>query len=44
MGTAYGTDPIGEIGVHHPREILRIERDYSAGELPQCENFNQSAG
>ncbi|KAI0638847.1 Golgin subfamily A member 7/ERF4 family-domain-containing protein [Trametes polyzona] len=33
--SAYGTDPIGQIGVHHPREIVRIERDYSGGELPQ---------
>ncbi|KAH9921332.1 Golgin subfamily A member 7/ERF4 family-domain-containing protein [Fomitopsis serialis] len=32
---AYGTEPIGQIGLHHPREIVRIERDYSAGELPQ---------
>ncbi|KAI0327997.1 hypothetical protein GY45DRAFT_1347452 [Cubamyces sp. BRFM 1775] len=32
---AYGTEPIGQIGVHHPREIVRIERDYSGGELPQ---------
>ncbi|EMD41391.1 hypothetical protein CERSUDRAFT_42545 [Gelatoporia subvermispora B] len=33
--SAYGTDPIGQIGVHHPREIVRIERDYTGGELPQ---------
>ncbi|PFH50726.1 hypothetical protein AMATHDRAFT_144367 [Amanita thiersii Skay4041] len=33
--TAYGTSPIGHIGVHHPREILRIERDYSGGEVIQ---------
>ncbi|KZT68784.1 hypothetical protein DAEQUDRAFT_691874 [Daedalea quercina L-15889] len=32
---AYGTPPVGQIGLHHPREIVRIERDYSAGELPQ---------
>ncbi|KAI0656783.1 Golgin subfamily A member 7/ERF4 family-domain-containing protein [Cubamyces menziesii] len=32
---AYGTEPTGQIGVHHPREIVRIERDYSGGELPQ---------
>ncbi|OSX68061.1 hypothetical protein POSPLADRAFT_1177077 [Postia placenta MAD-698-R-SB12] len=32
---AYGTPPVGQIGVHHPREVVRIERDYSAGELPQ---------
>ncbi|EIW86325.1 hypothetical protein CONPUDRAFT_44902, partial [Coniophora puteana RWD-64-598 SS2] len=25
----------GHIGVHHPREMFRIERDYSGGELPQ---------
>jgi len=23
----FGTDAVGEIGVHHPREIIRIERD-----------------
>ncbi|KAF8308440.1 hypothetical protein DL93DRAFT_2159016 [Clavulina sp. PMI_390] len=34
-GSAFGTDPVGEIGVHYPREILRVERDYSAGEIPQ---------
>ncbi|KAJ8520360.1 hypothetical protein ONZ45_g2816 [Pleurotus djamor] len=33
--SAYGTRPIGQIGVHHPREILRIERDYTGGELTQ---------
>ncbi|KAL5535065.1 hypothetical protein ACEPAF_3158 [Sanghuangporus sanghuang] len=33
--SAFGTDPIGHIGVHHPREIVRIERDYSGGDLPQ---------
>ena len=33
--SAFGTDPIGQIGVHHPREIIRIERDYSAGDLAQ---------
>lgn len=32
---AYGTDPVGQIGVHHPREVVRVERDYSGGELPQ---------
>ncbi|CCL99635.1 uncharacterized protein FIBRA_01655 [Fibroporia radiculosa] len=32
---AFGTPPVGQIGVHHPREIVRIERDYSGGELPQ---------
>jgi hypothetical protein len=35
MESVFGTDAVGEIGVHHPREIIRIERDYSAGELPQ---------
>lgn len=33
--SAYGTPPVGQIGVHHPREIVRIERDYAAGELTQ---------
>lgn len=33
--SVYGTDPIGHIGEHHPREIIRIERDYSGGELVQ---------
>ncbi|THU87763.1 hypothetical protein K435DRAFT_335492 [Dendrothele bispora CBS 962.96] len=33
--TAYGTPPAGQIGVHHPREILRVERDYTGGELIQ---------
>ncbi|PCH33109.1 hypothetical protein WOLCODRAFT_63075, partial [Wolfiporia cocos MD-104 SS10] len=32
---AYGSSPVGQIGKHHPREIVRIERDYSGGELPQ---------
>lgn len=32
---AYGTDPIGTIGLHHPREIVRVERDYEHGELCQ---------
>lgn len=35
INSAYGTDPIGQIGVHHPREIIRVERDYSGGELIQ---------
>ncbi|KAJ3551180.1 hypothetical protein NM688_g4858 [Phlebia brevispora] len=35
IDAAYGTDPIGYIGVHHPREIIRIERDYSGGETVQ---------
>ncbi|KAG6333437.1 hypothetical protein ID866_5651 [Astraeus odoratus] len=33
--TAYGTPPVGHIGVHHPREIVRIERDYATGEVVQ---------
>jgi len=33
--SAYGTRPVGHIGVHHPREIVRIERDYVGGELIQ---------
>lgn len=33
--SAYGTLPVGQIGVHHPREIVRIERDYGGGELTQ---------
>lgn len=32
---AFGTAPVGQIGVHHPREIVRVERDYSGGELIQ---------
>jgi len=32
---AYGTAPIGHIGIHHPREILRVERDYTGGEVIQ---------
>jgi len=27
--------PVGHIGVHHPREIIRIERDYASGEVVQ---------
>ncbi|KAJ7151628.1 Golgin subfamily A member 7/ERF4 family-domain-containing protein, partial [Mycena filopes] len=33
--SAYGTQPMGQIGLHHPREILRVERDYTGGELVQ---------
>ncbi|KAF8503949.1 Golgin subfamily A member 7/ERF4 family-domain-containing protein, partial [Hysterangium stoloniferum] len=33
--SAYGTPPCGQMGVHHPREIVRIERDYDHGELVQ---------
>ncbi|KAL6305661.1 Golgin subfamily A member 7/ERF4, partial [Sparassis latifolia] len=32
---AYGTPPMGQIGMHHPREVVRIERDYTGGELIQ---------
>jgi len=35
LTSGYGTNPIGHIGVHHPREILRVERDYSGGEVIQ---------
>ncbi|EKM60490.1 uncharacterized protein PHACADRAFT_85414, partial [Phanerochaete carnosa HHB-10118-sp] len=35
IDSAYGTDPVGHIGVHHPREIIRIERDFASGELAQ---------
>ncbi|KAH8120728.1 Golgin subfamily A member 7/ERF4 family-domain-containing protein [Phellopilus nigrolimitatus] len=33
--SAFGTAPIGHMGVNHPREVVRIERDYSGGELTQ---------
>ena len=33
--SVYGTAPVGQIGVHHPRDILRVERDYTGGELIQ---------
>jgi len=33
--SAFGTPPMGQIGVHHPREVIRIERDYTGGELVQ---------
>jgi len=33
--SAFGTAPTGQIGVHHPREIIRVERDYTGGELVQ---------
>ena len=33
--SAFGSEPIGQIGLHHPREIVRVERDYSGGELIQ---------
>jgi hypothetical protein len=32
---AFGTAPVGQLGVHHPREIVRVERDYSGGEIVQ---------
>ncbi|EPQ25946.1 uncharacterized protein PFL1_06401 [Pseudozyma flocculosa PF-1] len=32
---AFGTPPCGVIGRDKPREIVRIERDYTTGELPQ---------
>ncbi|KAN0061217.1 hypothetical protein ACQY0O_006957 [Thecaphora frezii] len=32
---AFGTAPCGVIGRDEPREIVRIERDYTTGELPQ---------
>ncbi|GJE94191.1 Erf4 domain-containing protein [Phanerochaete sordida] len=35
IDSAYGSDPVGHIGVHHPREIIRVERDYASGELAQ---------
>ncbi|KAG8927327.1 hypothetical protein FRC01_007662 [Tulasnella sp. 417] len=35
MGSAFGTEPMGTIGTHYPREIVRVERDYSGGELVQ---------
>jgi hypothetical protein len=31
----YYTPPMGRIGVHHPREIVRVERDYTGGEIVQ---------
>jgi len=33
--SVYGTPPVGQLGLHHPREIVRIERDYDNGELVQ---------
>lgn len=33
--TAFGSAPAGQIGLHHPREIVRVERDYDHGELVQ---------
>ncbi|KAF5392442.1 hypothetical protein D9757_002109 [Collybiopsis confluens] len=34
-GAAFGSDPVGQIGLDHPREIIRVERDYTGGELIQ---------
>lgn len=31
----FGTPPVGIIGVHKPREILRLDRDYTSGEICQ---------
>jgi Golgin subfamily A member 7/ERF4 family len=33
--SAFGTPPVGVIGRDKPREIVRIERDYTVGELCQ---------
>ena len=33
--SAFYTPPMGRIGVHHPREIVRVERDYTGGEIVQ---------
>jgi len=33
--SAYFTPPAGQIGVHRPREIVRVERDYTGGEVVQ---------
>ncbi|KZP15221.1 hypothetical protein FIBSPDRAFT_867502 [Athelia psychrophila] len=35
VDAAYGTNPVGRIGEHHPREVFRVERDYTGGELVQ---------
>jgi hypothetical protein len=32
---AYGSNPVGKLGTHHPREVIRLERDYTGGELIQ---------
>ncbi len=34
---------MGQIGVHYPREMIRVERDYSGGELVQCAYTNVSS-
>lgn len=31
----FGTSPKGVIGIHKPRAVVRVARDYSAGELCQ---------
>jgi len=31
----WGSQPVGEIGKHKPREVLRVDRDYTGGELCQ---------
>ena len=33
--SVFYTPPMGRIGVHHPREIVRVERDYTGGEIVQ---------
>ncbi len=33
--SVFYTPPMGQIGVHHPREIVRVERDYTGGEIVQ---------
>lgn len=33
--SVYGTTQVGVIGEHKPREVIRVERDYSGGELCQ---------
>ncbi|ORY91578.1 Golgin subfamily A member 7/ERF4 family-domain-containing protein [Leucosporidium creatinivorum] len=33
--SVYGTAQVGVIGKHKPREVIRVERDYSGGELCQ---------
>jgi len=33
--SAFFTPPAGQIGVHRPREIVRVERDYTGGEVVQ---------
>lgn len=33
--SVFSAPPTGRIGVHHPREIVRVERDYTGGEIVQ---------